>query len=207
MRPGLGAPAPRPGGSQEAHPDPQGSPPFLLKGLQGTLAWSSASPVTPHPTCSCPLPAPSPSTVPPGELTIADLPHVLAVLDAVDHLQEHLLLLLHCRGCLPQSLHPAGGETVSAGSLPPSPSASPSSSAVRMIRDTPLTLHSFFFPILSSFPSSSTCPVAPSCLPAHRASILFSTFLFVDKNLYLFTRLFSIYLLYLTASSLSSIFY
>ena len=55
-------------------------------------------------------------------------------------------------------------------------------------RGTPLTLHSFFFPILYFFPSSSTCPVAPSCLPAHRASILFRAFLFVDKNLYLFTR-------------------
>lgn len=159
-----------PGGGQGAHPAPRGSPPFLPKGLQGPLAWPPTSPVTPHPSCSCPLPAPTPSTAPPGGLTVADLPHVLAVLDAVDHLQEHLLLLLHGRGRLPQSLHPAGRETVSAGSLPPS--ASPSSSAVRMIRDTPLTLHSFFFPILYSFPSSSTCPMAPSCLPAHRASIV-----------------------------------
>lgn len=59
----------------------------------------------------CGTPA-APPPAPGGALTIADLPHVLAVLDAVDHLQEDLLLLLHSRGRFPKSLHPAecGGQ-------------------------------------------------------------------------------------------------
>lgn len=39
-------------------------------------------------------------------LTIANLPHVLAVLDTVDHLQKDFFLLLNSSSCVSQSFHP-----------------------------------------------------------------------------------------------------
>lgn len=39
-------------------------------------------------------------------LTITNLPHVLAVLDTVNHFQEDFLLLLNSSCCFSQSFHP-----------------------------------------------------------------------------------------------------
>lgn len=42
-------------------------------------------------------------------LTFADVPHVLAVLYVVDHLEQGFLLLFHGRCCVTESLYPEHG--------------------------------------------------------------------------------------------------
>lgn len=76
---GRGTPAPRPGGGQGAHPASPGQPALSPKGAAGAPDPRHASP---HLLLSSVRPAPRA----PGGLTVTDLPHVLAVLDAVDHL-------------------------------------------------------------------------------------------------------------------------
>lgn len=39
-------------------------------------------------------------------LTVADLPHVLAILDTVNHFQKDFFLLLDSSCCFPQSFDP-----------------------------------------------------------------------------------------------------